>query len=982
MRIRPKPYRVRVVEYRILGPLEVLDDQQPVPLGGPKQRAVLAMLLLDLGRVVSTDRLILGVWGDDAGDNALATLQVYVSNLRKVLEPDKGQHQVLIGRRPGYLLQADPESVDLVRFERLLTAARKDLANERYGTASRQFDEALALWRGDPLSDLALEEFAAPEITRLQEARVSAIEDRIEAELGCGRHASLVAELGQLVHEYPLRERLWGQLMLAHYRSGRQADALLAYTQAREILVDEYGIDPGPELRDLERRVLSQDPGLAAPPGSARSSVKIPAPPHPVLGREGEIATISAELRDPATRALTLTGPGGTGKTSLALELAGRALVEYPGGVFFVPLADVDTAERVLPAIAGVLEVTESPDEPLLQSVILSLGSQPTLVVLDNFEQVLGAGPVVADLLRQAPDVTVLVTSRAGLRIRGEREHSVPPLTGDAAVEVFLHRMAEARPGFVLDPAQRTTVERICDQLDGLPLAIELAAARGRVMEPEGLLERLGGQLALLTTGSRDLPDRQRTLRAAIDWSHTLLDPAQQQLFARLGAISGEFTLEAAQAVAGDALSDLGIIDELDALVDNSMVRRLTRADGTRFRLLETMREYAAERLAASGNEAACRQAMVKHLLDKLESVAPGFDGPEAPRLVAWVDSDYPNLRAALGWALDSGVPADAARLAIALRPYWFAQGQLAEGREWLSRVLAVEGLNVTVRARASLAAGIFAYFHDDADDAKERLTEALDLARQGGDAEATAGSLGYLGALVLGDGEPEQALAMASEALAISRSSGLYEARALALSLSAVVAASNGDLETERTLYAERLALVRDHGDRRRIAETLNNLAEVALADGAIDQARAFADEALELARNVAKIVTRDVLLSLGRVAVADGDAPLAGTQAGNALQLSVELGQQFEIAQSLLVLAGAVALTGDLVGATKLYGCAGRLRGESSPLDVELEPDIATQRERTRAALGDDRFVATHASGAAMSRDEAIAFAMTQRP
>jgi predicted ATPase/DNA-binding SARP family transcriptional activator len=969
------------LEYRILGPLEVVDGDRLVALGGPKQRAVLALLVLEVGRVVSVDRLVDGVWGDEATEGAQATLQVYVSNLRKVLEPAKGEHTVLISRRPGYLLDVDPDSVDAVRFERLVEQARKDLVDERFGNASRLFAQALATWRGQPLADVPLETFAAPEITRLTEAKVAALEDQVEAELGCGRHVAMVSELGSLVDEYPYRERLWGQLVIALYRSGRQADALAAYARARELLVDEYGIDPGPELRDLERRVLSQDPGLAAPPGSARSSVKLPAPPSPVIGRDDEIAAVRTRLRDPATRALTLTGPGGAGKTSLSLELAAMTVDDYPGGVFFVPLADIGAPEQVLPAIAAVLEVAESIDEPLLSSVVLSLGTAPTLVVLDNFEQVLAAAPVVADLLAQAPALTLLVTSRARLRIRGETEHAVTPLDAAAALALFTERMTDGDPALALDEAGRTTVARICEQLDGLPLAIELAAARGRLLGPEALLDRLGGQLALLTVGASDLPDRQRTLRAAIDWSHALLDEAQQQLFARLGANTGEFTLDAACAVAGPGLTELDVIDGLAALVDNSMVRRLARADGPRFRLLATMREYAAEQLAQSPGEVAVRATLAEHLLVGIEAMGPSFDGPDAPRLLAHVDSDYPNLRAALAWALDHARPDLAARLAVSLRPYWFAQGRLTEGRDWLGQVLSSPDLDSGARARASLAAGIFAYLQDDPDEAGLRLREALELSRAGSDAATTASALAYLGAVVLGGGDPAAALDMASEALAIARSEGLYEARALALSLSAVVAATGDNLETERAFYAERLALVRDHGDRRRIAETLNNLAEVALAEGSVDQARTFADEALELARNVAKMVTRDVLVSLGRIALGEADSGRAADYADEALRLSLELGQQFEISQCLLVLAGVASLGGDEVGAAKLYGCAGRLRDETSPLDVELEPDIAVQRERTRRALGDDRFLAVHAGGATMSRDEAISFALSFR-
>lgn len=974
------------MDFRLLGPLEVVSARGPVSLGGPKQRAVLAMLLLEANRVVSVERLIEGIWGESPADGAPATLQVYISSLRKVLESTKGQHRVLVSQRPGYVLRVDPERIDALRFEQMVTAARKDLADERFESAARGLSDAMKLWRGAPLADFAFQDFAAVDIARLDGARIAALEDRIEAELACGRHASLVVELEGLVTEHPLRERLWGQLMLALYRSGCQADSLGTFSRARELLAEEFGVDPGPELRDLERRVLSQDPDLAPPPGSARLSVKLPLPPSPVVGRDDEITAVSTLLRRPGVRLVTLSGPGGTGKTSLALEVAAGLVNELPGGVFFVPLAEIDDPEQVLPAIAAVLEVSESVDEPLLETIVLSLGGQETLLVLDNFEQVVGSATAVSELLSRAPSLQVLVTSRALMHLRGEHEFPVPGLAlpgpgnqspeqalDSAAIAMFVDRMVEVRPDFALDVANTPTITEICTRLDGLPLAIELAVARGRLMEPAALLALLDQQLRVLTSGARDLPGRQQTMRGAIDWSYNLLDPAEQRLFAVLGSMAGEFTLEAVAAAAGGDPSDPDVLDGLGALVDNSMVRQLPRADGTRFRMLEPMREYASERLGESGTEDSVRRLLLDHLLTQLEAIQSELDGPDASRLLSRVETDYANLRAALAWALDADLVQLAARMTVALGGYWFSTGRLTEGREWLGRVLAAG----PAPARVHLTAGSFAYFQDDGPAARLHLEEALELARGDVDDETIADSLAYLGAVLLGTGDVDGAAGMAEEALDLSRSADSYEAQTLALSLSAVLAAAGEDLGREMALYLERLELVRTKGDRRRIAETLNNLAELALATDRVDEARTYASEALELGRNVTKTVTRDVLVSLARIAVADEDPATSTDRIVEALQLSVELGQQFEISQCLLVFAGLAALRNEQPRAAQLYGCAARLRGETSPLDVELEPDIAAQRNRVREAMGETAFMVAQAHGSAMSVEDVVSSA-----
>ena len=598
--------KVAAVDVRVLGPFEVVDDGRVLALGGPKQRAVLAMLALDVGRVVTRDRLVDGVWGDAAADTAVQTLQVYVSMLRRVLGSGRDGGPAIVSRSPGYLLDIDPDDVDARRFERLLTVGRKHLVEDRHEAAARTLSGALELWRGAPLADLGDSDFAGPEVARLQELRLGGIEDRVEADLACGRHVALVAELRALVAAHPFRERLWSQLMLALYRSGLQLDALEAYATSRRILMDDFGVEPGPELREMERRILNQDLSLAPPPGARRATVKLPAPTHPVLGRETDLAALMDALADGA-RLLTVTGPGGMGKTSVTLQLAAELVDSYPGGVFFVPLAGVADPDQVLPAVAQALEVSQQPDESLVSSISVSLGQHSALLIVDNLEQVLGAGPLMVDLLDACPALVVIATSRAPLHVRAEREYPLGslalPHTADrdgrplgveieqaASVQLFVARAREVRPEFAVTATTAGVIAEICERLDGQPLALELAAARVVTLDPPALLARLDRQLGLLTAGPRDLPDRQRTLRSTLDWSYALLTVEARNLLARLGSASGDLSLEMVEALSDDG----DAIMHLTTLIDNNLVRRVERDGTSRYRLLTSVREYAA----------------------------------------------------------------------------------------------------------------------------------------------------------------------------------------------------------------------------------------------------------------------------------------------------------------------------------------------------------------------------------------------------
>jgi DNA-binding SARP family transcriptional activator len=472
------------VQFRILGPIEALVDGSPASLGAPKQRALLALLLVSRGRVVSADQLIDGLWGESPPASALQSLQVYVHGLRRALG---GERIETAGR--GYRALVADEELDLDRFERSLERGRAALEADRPDEAAADLREALALWRGSALSDLPEEARRAAEAERLEELRLTALELRHEAELACGRHDAAVAELETLTAEHPYRERFLRQRLLALYRSGRQAEALEVYRNARRALADDLGLEPSPALQELERAILQQDPSLAAPAVPTRSTRPLPVPPTPLVGRRLELAAVSALFRDEGVRLVTLTGPGGTGKTRLALEIAHALEPELRDGALFVGLAAVASPELLVPTIAETLDVREG-ERPVAEGVTDHLRERRMLLVLDNFEQLLAAAPFVADLLAAAPRLWVLATSRAPLRLAAEHEYPVPPFeTPDAglpfealvqtdSLRLFAARARAVDPGFELDEGSASDVARVCTQLDGLPLAIELAAAR------------------------------------------------------------------------------------------------------------------------------------------------------------------------------------------------------------------------------------------------------------------------------------------------------------------------------------------------------------------------------------------------------------------------------------------------------------------------------------------------------------------------
>ena len=801
------------MEFRLLGPVEVIgDDGVPLALGGRRPRALLALLLLHANEAVSTDRLIDGVWGESAPANALGALQVHVHALRKALGSDR-----IVTRAPGYLVRVDWDELDLERFTQLVERGDRDALRE-----------ALALWRGPALADIADQPFARAEAIRLDEGRLAALEARIDGDLDAGRHTGLVAELEALVVDHPHRERLRAQHMLALYRADRQADALASYRDAR--------VCPG----RARARALGVAADARAPYPRARPDARSARPQAAPAGANGDDAHRSrarAGLDPGASPPIRRAARHAHGHGRCRENRARPAAASKHGAHVFVDLAPLTDPALVLATIGRAFGVEDDPDLPLLEQVAGVFDTDTRLVVLDNLEHLSEAFADIGRLLAAARGLRILATSRVPLRLVVEHEYRVEPLAAPAqgvtdvgelravaSVRLYVDRAREAVDAFELTDANGSHVARICRALDGLPLAVELAAARVRVLGPEGTARRLGESIALLSRTTVDVPERQRSLRATIAWSYDLLDDDSRAVFRALAIYPGGTTLDGLEATSE---SEVDVPASLEKLLDAGLVSSRLTGDGEpRFTMLATIRAFATT-LADEQTDTQLHTRQLDYFLGLLRNAHAARKTDPSAYARAVTEDDRDNFRAALTHASAAGLGDELLELAASLNEFWRTTGTLDEGLRWLEESLArFPGGDPRLRGRVLFSLALLTYVRGEPADAMETVDEAIDLLEPHGRPEELGRALWLRGAAAHGSRDFEVARDSYERAIELLRDAGYETVAGRVVGSLAEARRRLGDLEGAVAAARESAEISKRAGDREAHAYALAHVA------------------------------------------------------------------------------------------------------------------------------------------------------------
>lgn len=964
----------------LLGELRWTIDDNDLALAAPKHRSLLAMLAINANTVVSTEQIIDEIWGPTATDGTRTTLQSYISVLRR-LARDARRHDLIETRAPGYILRLHDDELDLRDFRRLVAAARQTATGPEREHAIRG---ALALVRGPVL----------PDLTHLDTVRVLAtdvadqwrwlVQEIVEVDLAAGRAAEVVPLVRSVVDANPLEERMWALLMRSLYCAGRQADALRAYQELRELLVDQLGIEPSPEVQSIERDILdgsiAEVTAAVSPTIQQRRTVSAPHPTSPLIGRHDELLSLETALD--SHRLVSLTGPGGCGKTRLAAEAARlrSRRVERIVWVELNPVADDDGVDE---AIASALGAFSRSADMALDSAVDAINERPTLLVVDNCEHVVDrAAMAVEYLLQRCPELRVLTTSRERLMVVGEYAMGVPPLASASPLELTRSRFEKPSDSAVMfsdraglgavEGADLGLIEAICAQLDGIPLAIELAAPLVQVMSLDEIADRLLDRFRLLGEGHRTARPQHRTLRAVVEWSHDLLDPAEQRTFAALSVFPGSFTMEAAEAVVSAVGEDARVV--LPRLVRKSVVLVDTSSAVSRHRVLRTLRAFGAEQLE---NDTRAADAAREAFIDHFAAMARRWGRRQQTATVtAWLEElgpDTPNFQTAAILARAGDL--DRALLFVDVFQWYFNYvGQLAETRRWLSQVLEHRDLTLEQQTVALVCQTSLANFSGDYGSTTDLAEAALDSARRLGDIERLNAALILRGTTATFEGNAARAAECFIESAELSEQLDDRGGMAASMAFWGIAHRRSGNFVEAKRCLDEAFEGFSRLNDQRGMALVIGNLGRLAHQEGVFDRAVDLISHGFELARqSMDPMVTAQVALFRGHLALDMGDRETAFATMDFALEQALLLGNR---TMSSAALEWMVVIGGAEPRHVAVVDAFTRLR-RNSPGTASPRPEWDAAVERAAVELSADVHAKCTSAGRAMDLDGAIAFA-----
>ena len=930
---------------RLFGSFQAEYGGKPLAgLASARAQSLLAYLLLHRDAPQSRAHLAFQFWPDSSEAQAQANLRYFLHQLRRAL-PDAAQYLHADKTTLQWRAEA-PYTLDVADFAR----AAAEAENGNVVEPAQALERLLASYSGDLLPG-CYDDWIIPAREHLRDLLVKTLNHLSVVLEQRSDYGAAIHGLERVLQHDPLHEATYRHLMRLHALNGDRAGAIRVYRTCVTVLQRELGVEPGSATRETYERLMQTEPPSSAPSAPRSAAVtdshNLPSQATSFVGREHEISDVKSLLV--RTRLLTITGAGGSGKTRLALALAAEftAARAYTDGVGWVELATVSDPRFVPQAVATALDLHELPGQPLVATLSGHLHAKQYLLLMDNCEHLVDAcAELVGILLRRCPSLSMVVTSRVALGIAGETTWLVPPLVQSAAVRLFVERATAALPTFRLTARNAHAVEVVCRRLDGIPLAIELAAARVKLLTVEQIAARLDDALRLLQGSSRSAPARHQTLQAAIDSSHQLLSEGERTLFRRLSVFAGGFTLEAAEAVCSEPLTVHGslrideVLDLLSRLLDQSLVMPIEREQHAeaRYRLLETVRQYGSEKLRSAGEREAVLERHAHYYMRLAEQSAREFKGRDQVAWIARVEQDNANLRAALSWSLERGAGDVGLRLAGALWRFWFARGYLAEGRDWLTRLLAQAGPPALTPqyAQAAYGAGVIAW-------------------RQGD--HAVARTLGERGLAIFQTLEDGEGIGLALVALAN-------------------VSGAQGDSAAQHAYLNESLAIFRETGDTSGAAAALNNLGELARYEEDYALARRYYAEGLALYQELGNVNgTALVLHNLAHVVQHDGDYSRAASLFHGSLLKYQALGHPGGIAMCLAAAAGHAAIQGQYVRAARLSGVA---LAAYSAVGATMDGADRVAHDRymadVRKQLSDDTFAAACAEGRVMAIEQAV--------